>query len=139
MENHAIICGFGTVGMYACDELIKEIPCLVIDNNHEVSRHLEELEIPCIIGDATKTSILKKAQVENAKILVAALGDDIDNVLIVLTARSLNKNLVIASRTHRKETMEKMKKSGANIVVMPEVVGGEIITKETMRNIIFKP
>ena len=68
--------------------------------------------------------ILKKAGIEKAKGLIATLGDDSDNIYLVITTAELNPNLDIAAKAEEEHAVDRLHKVGANIVVLPQVVGG---------------
>lgn len=77
-----------------------------------------------LIGDATEESILLAAGIKRAAGLLAALGNDHDNLFLVLTARFLNPNLRIVARGNHPSVVNKMLKAGADEVVLPETTGG---------------
>jgi len=52
------------------------------------------------------------------------LGEDTDNLLLTLAARSLNPNLYIVSRCSFEENAAKLEKAGADRVAMPYQIGG---------------
>jgi voltage-gated potassium channel len=56
---------------------------------------------------------------------VACVTDDSDNLVIVLSARSLCPELHIVSRASEAEWEEKLRLAGADRVVAPQVVGSE--------------
>jgi len=68
--------------------------------------------------------ILQKAGISRAKALVITLPEDADNVFIVLSARSLNPRIQIISRASQHGSAAKLKKAGANNVIMPDKIGG---------------
>jgi len=70
-------------------------------------------------GDATDDSTLKKAGIDHAKSLAAALPSDADNVYVVLTARMLNSTFQIVARASDDKAGEKIKHAGATRVVSP--------------------
>ena len=72
----------------------------------------------------SEESVLRAAGIERAKGLLAALGNDHDNLFLVLTARSLNPNLRIIARGSHPSVVDKMLKAGADEVVLPETTGG---------------
>lgn len=56
--------------------------------------------------------------------MITALPEDADNVFIVLTARSINNNIRIISRASKNGSIQKLKKAGADNVIMPDKIGG---------------
>ena len=77
-----------------------------------------------LVGDATDDEVLKKAGIEKASSLICALPTDADNVFIVLSARSLNSKMRIISRASAATSVAKLKKAGADNVIMPDKIGG---------------
>ena len=65
--------------------------------------------------------------------VVTTFGSDTNNVFVILTARELNPDLLIASRAVLEEVVSKLHRAGAGIVVLPEVVGGMELGKEMVR------
>jgi voltage-gated potassium channel len=133
-EGHVIVCGYGKIGEKVCEVLEEhKKEYVVIEQNSTISKLLMEMEIKVVEGDATHSRILKMAGVEKAKGLVATFANDTTNIFVVLTARELNPDIVIASRAVSEEVVSKLHRAGATIVVLPEVVGGMELGKEMVR------
>jgi len=126
-NDHVIICGFGRNGQQAAHTLFNhKTDFVAIDNN---SNHFNEWleEHPSLVyinGDATDDDVLIKAGVIKAKALLLTLPADADNVFIVLSARSLNKNIKIISRAALQSSVGKLKTAGADHVILPDKIGG---------------
>ena len=75
-------------------------------------------------GDGTDDEVLKMAGIEKAKALITTLPIDAQNVFIVLSARALNSKIQIISRASDASSVAKMKKAGADNVIMPDSIGG---------------
>jgi voltage-gated potassium channel len=130
LSEHVIICGFGRNGQQAAKTLIgHKIPFVVIDrddinlDSFKQTNHVHH-NLLCISGDATEDLVLKKAGIERASSLICSLPTDADNVFIVLSARALNNSLRIISRASKASSIQKLKKAGANNVIMPDKIGG---------------
>jgi voltage-gated potassium channel len=74
-------------------------------------------------GDATSDKVLSEAGIERARGLVAAVGSDVDNTYIALSARGLRADLFIEARASDKEAEVKLKRAGATRVVSPNSIG----------------
>lgn len=124
MKNHAIICGFGRVGKMLADKLVEDdIPCVIIDNDQ---RRLEEAELAgltVVSGDASCDETLMYAGIQKARTLASVLPNDAVNVFITLTARDLNPKIDIIARAENPSTEYKLRRSGANHVVLPAAIG----------------
>ncbi len=125
LKNHCIICGAGNTGQVIIDEFVANgLDFVVIENNSEKYFKLTEQGILCLQGDATDDDILEQAQIKNAKGLIAALAGDMDNIMTVLSARQLNKNINIISKAKDDKAPKKLQKAGANRVIASNQISG---------------
>ena len=127
LRNHVVICGFGRNGSQAARTLlVHNVPFVVIEKNPKAMEEymMEHPEVLFMSGDGTDDDNLKKAGIERAKALITALPADADNVFIVLSARALNPGIQIISRASDSNTMPKLKKAGADNVILPDKIGG---------------
>lgn len=128
LNNHVIICGFGRNGQQAAHTLkAHKQNFVVIENSlHNINTWLaEDANLNYVHADATEDEALIKAGIERAKALIITLPADADNVFIVLSARSLSEQLQIISRASSPGSMIKLKKAGANSIIMPDKIGGK--------------
>lgn len=132
LYNHVIICGYGRNGEQVGKELASHnMPFVVIENREIVIDRInrEDPNLMFINGDATHEDVLLRAGVQRAKALIATTPSDSDNVFVVLTARSLNPKMKIISRAIDYHSDEKLKRAGADNVIMPELIGGQRMAK----------
>ena len=135
MQNHVIVCGYGRVGQSAVTSLQNSKRLVVIvERDVEKSAVLDELDLPYLLGDATKDEVLQQAGIDRAWGMLVCTGDDSRNLFIVLSARALNSDLYIVTRSVDAENERKMRRAGANRVVSPYQIGGQ-----HMANIIVRP
>lgn len=126
LSNHYIVCGIGDTGIHIINELIKvEKDFVVVDVDQDrIEEISKDNKILYIIGDAANDEILLKAGIKKAIGLAASLPEDKDNLFVVLTARSLNENLLIVSKAVEDTSIEKIKKAGADRIISPNQLGG---------------
>lgn len=125
MKNHVIVCGYGRNGKQAVRELIAhKQPFIVIEQSKDVINNSDENDIHFLEGDATMDEVLIKAGVQHAKAIITTFPFDADNLFVVLTARSLNTEMIIITRATNDSSEKKLRVAGANNVVMPDKVGG---------------
>ena len=126
MNRHVIVCGFGRVGQKVCEDLKSHGKSfLVIENSEKKTEYIaEKFDYLTIVGDATNEEILNRANIESAEVLITTLPNDADNVYTVLSARELNSGLTIISRASQRTSVNKLRRAGANNVIMPDSVGG---------------
>ena len=125
LSGHTIICGYGRNGKEAARKLqAHKKDFVVIESNLIRVAKLKEYGILVVEGDATFDSTLEKANIQSARALITTLSSDADNVFIVLSAREQNAKLTIISRASETKSDSKLKKAGADNVIMPDKVGG---------------
>jgi voltage-gated potassium channel len=134
MKNHVIICGLGRTGRSACYQLMSsDTDIVIIDRKGERKNpKLENLVI--VAGDATDEKSLIEAGIMHARAIICTLPSDADNVFVILTAKGLNPNIRVISRASQENSYDKMLRAGADAVIRPEEIGGNL-----MANLVVKP
>lgn len=127
LENHYVVCGAGRVGRM----VVREIhhaghPLVIIEKDPNRARQLEEdyPEALVLAADSTKERILSEARVDTARGLAACLADDGDNLLVCLTARHLNPRVTTVARAFDEESIDRLRRAGADHVIAPTLTGG---------------
>jgi voltage-gated potassium channel len=134
MRDHYIICGYGRLGRQILRDLLaRGEPFVVVDWNQDLEEELLGSEFAHITDDATSEETLRQAGIERARGMVAALDDDAQNVLTVLTARELNPDLLIIARAGTESLESKMLRAGADRVVTPSSIGGHRLALALLR------
>ncbi len=125
LKNHIILCGYGDLGKEAGNELDKwKQPYVIIEKNDDICTKVREDSKLILCGDATDDKILLKAGIKRAKGLLACLSNDADNLFVTLTARGLNPDLTIVSKTVHTSSEAKLLNAGADKVISPIQIGG---------------
>jgi voltage-gated potassium channel len=125
IKDHIIICGYGQVGREVAITFKSEgVPFVVIDQNQEAIAKAAGDGQLYVQGNATRDDILEEAGIQRARGLVAAVGSDADNIFITLSARGLRSDLLIVARAFAEESESKLKRAGADRVILPLRLGG---------------
>lgn len=125
MHDHYIICGCGRIGRLICRELKEEnVDFVVIENDPEAIQRIEEEGYIYYRGDATHDKALLAAGIKKAKGIVCVLPSDAENLYVILTARELNQDIYILSRSEDEESEKRLLRAGANRVESPYMMGG---------------
>ncbi len=133
LHDHYIICGAGRVGRSVARELArKPAPFVIVEQNADKLSRFEEQYL-MMSGDATQEKVLRDAQIEHARGLVAATTTDATNIYIVLTARSLNPKLKIIARASEEDAEKHLVTAGADTVISPYVFAGHRIAQAFLR------
>ena len=135
LKSHYIVCGYGRIGRVLCQHFNAHpsVRQVVIEVSPDRIPELESDGMLYISGDASEEETLLAAGIKKAKVLVAALARDVDNVFLVLTARQLNPNLFIVARATEKRAKSKLLAAGANRVESPYDVGAVSMAQRVLR------
>lgn len=137
LNDHYIICGFGRIGSIISRELSAEnISFVVIEQDTEKIKQLEEDNFLYLNMDATAEEALLQAGLKKAKGIVTAVKSDADNVFITLTAKGLRSDIFVLARASDVQNESKILRAGASRVVCPYLFGGrrmaQILKKPTV-------
>jgi Trk K+ transport system NAD-binding subunit len=101
IEDHVIVVGLGNVGTRVIRQLrTRGIPMVAIDRA-ETARGVQlarQLQIPLIIGDASREETLRAASVRTCRALVVLSTDDLTNLEAALHGRTLQPHLRVVLR-----------------------------------------
>lgn len=135
LKDHYIICGSGELAEVIINKFINEkLDFVVITDNREDLEDFSNHDILVVEGQSTEESVLERAGIEKAKGLVTTLDLEVDNIVTVLTARNLNKDVYIIANSITKSGREKLLKVGANKTLSVNEISGK-----RMASLMIKP
>ncbi len=134
-KDHVIVCGYGIVGERIVEVLQEKAKLVVVELNKDKAELLKERGIEVIIGDATSSKTLKDAGVSSAKAIAVVMDDDAKNLFTVITAKSLNKKIVIATRANNEFMKGKLADAGANFIATPNLSASAELFEEIKKDI----
>ncbi len=135
LRDHYIICGYGRIGKVICNVLHESgRPFVVIENDEETLKKVVKLGYTALGGEASDDDILIRARIDRAKGLIAVVSTDADNMFITLTARGINPELYILSRSSgAKGADTKLMRAGATKVISPYSIGARRMAQLIVR------
>ena len=126
LNGHIIVCGFGRIGNMLARELrAGKAQFVIVERDERRFTEARDLGYLCLQADATDEDSLQRAGIGRARLLATVLPNDAANVFITLSARSMNKELIIIARGEAPSTENKLLQAGANEVVLPAHIGAE--------------
>ena len=127
-----VIVGGGNVGYYLTRSLIEDKHDIkVIEKSPDRCVLMaDKLDATVINGDGTQISVLKKAGLQKADVLVAVTGNDEDNFVCAQLAKRHFKIKTAIARANNPKNIEAMKRIAADIVVSSANIISKIIEQE---------
>ncbi|MCT9074971.1 potassium channel family protein [Streptomyces fulvoviolaceus] len=131
LRDHTVVVGFGTKGRSAiqtvCATGLKKEQVVVVDPSAKVIEAATADGYAGIVGDATRSEVLKRAEVHKARKIIIATQRDDTAVLVTLTARQLNKGAKIVAAVREEENAPLLKQSGADAVITSASAAGRLL------------
>lgn len=100
-RDHVIVVGLGRVGMRVVAQLLASGHAPVVIERDLSSPFVERalnLKVPVVVGDASEVVVLRQAGLPRARAVVATIDDDLANIEISLTARSVRPGVRVVLR-----------------------------------------
>jgi voltage-gated potassium channel len=136
LSNHVIICGYSELGSKIAEQLEqKKVKFVLVDNDITKYDMLRERGYRVVRGDFTKDETLKAALINSARCIVFASDEDFTNLIGIVTAKNLNKDLTVVARARDDNALNKMHRAGATLCVIPEVLAGLDIGNTIVQNV----
>ncbi|MEU8919278.1 potassium channel family protein [Streptomyces nigrescens] len=131
LRDHTVIVGFGTKGRSAAQTLcatgLNRERIVIVDPSSKVIDAAVADGFAGVVGDATRSDVLLRAEVQRAHQVVIATQRDDTAVLVSLTARQLNKRANIVAAVREEENAPLLRQSGADAVITSASAAGRLL------------
>jgi voltage-gated potassium channel len=131
LRDHTVIVGFGTKGRSAMQTLcatgLRKDQIIIVDPSSKVIEAANADGFVGVIGDATRTDVLIRAELQKARQIVIATQRDDTAVLVALTARQLNRGAKIVAAVREEENAPLLRQSGADAVITSASAAGRLL------------
>ncbi|MEV4612359.1 potassium channel family protein [Kitasatospora sp. NPDC049258] len=136
VREHTVVIGYGTKGRSAVGALLGQgVPkdaIVVVDPQRKVVEQASLDGLAGVVGDATRTETLLRAELPRASRIVVAPERDDTAALITLTARQLNKGATVVAAVREDENAPLLRQSGADVVVTSSSSAGRLLGMSTL-------
>lgn len=138
-HDFTVVCGYGRVGEVVVEKLAAEnAHFLILEKDPDKVELARAAGYLALQGDASSNDLLERLRIHEAiHTMVCTTGDDAVNVFITLTARYLNKDVLIIARANKRESAEKLRLAGANHVVIPFKSVGRVVNAYVNQPVAF--
>ncbi|MEU4076097.1 potassium channel family protein [Streptomyces venezuelae] len=131
LRDHTVIIGFGTKGRSAIQTLcatgLSKEQIVIVDPSTKVIETANADGFVGVVGDATRSDVLLRAEVQRARQIVIATQRDDTAVLVTLTARQLNRGAKIVAAVREEENAPLLRQSGADAVITSASAAGRLL------------
>jgi voltage-gated potassium channel len=131
VRDHTVVVGFGTKGRSAIRTLgatgLKKEQVVVVDPSEKAIEAAAADGFTGVIGDATRSDVLMRAEIQRARQVVIATQRDDTAILVALTARQINQQAKIVAAVREEENAPLLKQSGADAVITSASAAGRLL------------
>ncbi len=131
LREHTVVVGFGTKGRSALQTLLatglSKEQVIIVDPSSKVIDIANADGFTGVVGDATRSDVLLRAEVQKARQIVIATQRDDTAVLVTLTARQLNRGAKIVAAVREEENAPLLRQSGADAVITSASAAGRLL------------
>ncbi|MCB5179869.1 potassium channel family protein [Streptomyces antimicrobicus] len=131
LRDHTVVIGFGTKGRSALHTLlatgVSKDAVVIVDPSSKVIDIANSEGYTGVVGDATRSDVLLRAEVQKARQIVVATQRDDTAVLVTLTARQLNRGAKIVAAVREEENAPLLRQSGADAVITSASAAGRLL------------
>ncbi len=131
LHDHTVVIGFGVKGRSAVTSLIENgiqpSQIVVVDPKQMAATEANELGITAIVGNATRSEVLNRADVASAERIIITTDRDDTNILATLTARKLNPKADVCVAIREADNVDLARQGGASTVVPSSDAVGRIL------------
>jgi len=139
LDGHYIVCGYGRIGRLLTQYLVqKYIDVVVIERDSQHEGHLDEDGVLYLIGEAADENVLIQAGIKQASGIIAGVGTDDENVLLVQMARQLNSDIFVVARASQESSKKTLEEAGAHKVISPYDIGARRMAHAILRPTVIK-
>ncbi|MBI2041179.1 MAG: NAD-binding protein [DPANN group archaeon] len=136
LRDHYIVCGAGRVGKHVGARLRQRgEEVLFLEKDRDIIDKLLAEGFLVLETGSIDDHIMGKANIKFAKGVVATLGDDSKNLLLIMTAKELNPGIRIGARINDTKLIRKFRHAGADFVILPEAIGGVKLADALLGNV----
>ncbi|MFE2508163.1 potassium channel family protein [Streptomyces naganishii] len=131
LRDHTVVVGFGTKGRSAIQTVLatglNKQQVVVVDPSAKVVDAATADGYAGVVGDATRSEVLKRAEADRARQIIIATQRDDTAVLVTLTARQLNRGAKIVAAVREEENAPLLRQSGADAVITSASAAGRLL------------
>jgi CPA2 family monovalent cation:H+ antiporter-2 len=129
-----VVMGAGRVGQVVTRAVRQRgFRCIVVDRDTRRLEAVQQLGAVTIFGDAANPAILKRLELERARIVIIAVGDPLTTRIAAERALRINPRLSIGSRARGKRQVDVLRDVGVGRVADPDAEAGFELARHALQ------
>ncbi len=124
-SNHYVIVGDGSLARNTYKELAArdQAVTFILANPSKAWGDAEDV----VIGDGTDVDVLRRADAQDAKAVLALSDDNSENAFVVMAAKEISERLKTVAVVNDGRNMQRVRRVRPDVIIAPQVLGGELL------------
>ncbi len=136
MKDHIIVAPYNNDSKILLQEFdAAGLQYVVIGDRIEEMKRLYKQKRLFIIGKLDSEEVFDLAGIRKAKYLIVYSYKDFENIIIIITAKSINPNIKIICRINDNENIPQISRINISKIILPDIGTGEKIGQEIINKI----
>ena len=106
---------------------------LVVDFNPGIIKNLIANKIPCVYGDLANHEILKRLNIEAAKMVISTVPNYEDSLFLIKYAKQINPKIILILTANQIGEAIHLYETGADYVILPHILTGNMMINNIKR------
>lgn len=137
-DRFVIICGYGQMAKMLLKHNNFDNKYVIIEKDPNIARQIAKEGFNVIADDASKHDIIAKFNIQYANVSILCIGnDDVENIYITLTAKSLSKDIRVIARASDISMKKKFTLAGADHIVVPNQMANIMLLAYIKQPIVY--
>lgn len=133
------VVGYHRIGIKVCHALTKNGSNFsVIDCDPKIINESMSRNIPSFFGDISDIEFLESIPITGAKMIVMTIPSLEDQINLIKHVRKMNSKLIILANAYHYEQSNELYSAGADFVMMPHLLGADMISGMLMEKRLTK-
>ncbi len=136
LRNHIIVVPYNKDAIELLNILdkLKKDYVVIADTSEELTELYEEKRL-FIAGKINSKEVFELARIDKARFLIVYGYIDLENILTIVTAKSMNPNLKVIARVNEEENIPKISRTNVNKIILTDIVTGNKMAEEIMNKV----
>ncbi len=133
IENHIVVCGYGTLGKKVVKRLKeRDIPYLILEHDLKLVREGKERNEPIFFGNAAQKSILEAVNIKSSIASIVAVDNPEKLRLICEAIKNINQNINVVVKVKDREEKELLNDINVNHIIVAGDRIADLLIKEAL-------
>ncbi|MDD3775602.1 MAG: NAD-binding protein [Sulfurovaceae bacterium] len=137
-DRFVIICGYGQMAKMLLRQNNFDNKYVIIEKDSNIASQIAKDGFNVITDDVSRHDVITKFNIQYANVSILCIGnDDVENIYITLTAKSLSKDIRVIARASDISMKKKFVLAGADHVIVPNQMANIMLLTSIKQPVVY--